>query len=326
MGIKWVRPRDLLNSTPQPGRNHPSLYGPKGVQVRTSEQRDLGDCWFLSSATAVAEDPSRIEAIFNNVRDYNANGAFQMFFYVRGEKVAVHIDDRIPLRVFGPGYKTYYYWLNNGASQDGAWWLVLLEKAFAKLNVNYSNINGGWPGEALRYLTGAPIVNYHPKDFKNNNDLLWKIVTEGMNKNYPMVGGTYQNNSAFNVTDGHAETCLGSLILRNPDGSEHAKLIKMRNPWGRYTYTGPWSNSSDLWTPEFKKQADFGEADHGIFYTPLENWTSEFENLTVAHTGDWKVNSIEGKTSAYTSQGTKWTNEFVWLSNPVKQDVFVECD
>lgn len=128
------------------------------------------------------------------------------------------------------------------------------------------------------------------------------------------------------MTDGHAETCLGSLILRNPDGSEHAKLIKMRNPWGRYTYTGPWSNSSDLWTPEFKKQADFGEADHGIFYTPLENWTSEFMNLTVAHTGDWKVNSIEGKSSAYTSRGTKFTMEFVYFSNPVKQDVFVECD
>lgn len=99
--IAWVRPRDLLNSTPNPGRNHPSLYGPKGVQVRTSEQHFIGDCWFLSSATAVAETPSRIHEIFNNIKDYNANGAFQMFFYVRGEKVAVHIDDRTPMILWG---------------------------------------------------------------------------------------------------------------------------------------------------------------------------------------------------------------------------------
>ena len=65
-----------------------------------------------------------------------------------------------------------------------------------------------------------------------------------------MVGGTPAD-ADYDVTDGHAETCLGSLILYNEDGSEQAKLIKMRNPWGRYTYDGPWSAKSDLWTPAF---------------------------------------------------------------------------
>ena len=50
-----------------------------------------------------------------------------------------------------------------------------------------------------------------------------------MNHNYPMVGGT-GSHPAFHVTDGHAETCLGSLILYNPDGTEHERLIKMRDP------------------------------------------------------------------------------------------------
>jgi len=93
--------------------------------------------------------------------EYNDDGAFQMNFWVRGKLVGVHIDDRIPLTNYGPGYRDQYWWINNRVSYDGAWWLVLLEKAMAKLNVNYSNINSGRPGEALRALTGAPVMNYH---------------------------------------------------------------------------------------------------------------------------------------------------------------------
>lgn len=33
----------------------------------------------------------------------------------------------------------------------------MLEKAFAKLNVNYTGLNSGTPGEALRALTGMPV-------------------------------------------------------------------------------------------------------------------------------------------------------------------------
>lgn len=144
-----------------------------------------------------------------------------------------------------------------------------------------------------------------------------------------MVGGTYSKDSANDVADGHAETCLGSLILKNADGTEHAKLIKMRNPWGSYVYDGPWSRKSDLWTDDFKKQAGFTDAnftdgDDGIFYTPLEDWTTEFQNLWVAHTADWKVNSVEGKISKYKT--SKNVFELVTLTNPIKQDVFVECD
>lgn len=30
-------------------------------------------------------------------------------------------------------------------SNNGAWWMPLLEKAYAKFNVNYQNIEGGSP-------------------------------------------------------------------------------------------------------------------------------------------------------------------------------------
>merc|ERR1711990_1189937 len=81
-GIKWIRPTEFAplgkNQYLNPGKSKPSLFGPKGIQIRTSEQGNLGDCWFLSSATAVAETPSRLEEVFNGITEYSDNGAFQM--------------------------------------------------------------------------------------------------------------------------------------------------------------------------------------------------------------------------------------------------------
>lgn len=47
-------------------------------------------------------------------------------------------------------------------SANGAWWMPILEKAYAKLNQSYTNLAGG-PGElALHDLTGMPIKSYRP--------------------------------------------------------------------------------------------------------------------------------------------------------------------
>jgi len=304
-----------------PGQNQPSLFGPDGVQVRTSQQGVLGDCWFLSSATAVAETPARIHQVFDGTTEYTDTGAFNVFFYVRGERVAVHVDDRIPFEYYGPDYQYQYNWINNRVSYDGAWWLVILEKAFAKLMVNYSNINGGHPCDALRALTNDPCIQYEASTLSEVE--LWDLIVNGENKNYTMVGGT-GNSPNDNVAPGHAETVLGTQVLRNADGSVHEYLVKMRNPWGRYQYDGPWSRKSDLWTPAFKQQADFDEADDGIFYTPLNLWKSEYQRININHTQKWQVEKLDGDKQVYASSQQR--HQWITFNNPVEQDVMVECD
>ena len=98
---------------------------------------------------------------------------------------------------------------------------------------------------------------------------------------------------ASHVANGHAETCLGSLILHNEDGSEHIKLIKMRNSRERSQYDGSRSIKSDLLTQSFIKQENFDYSDDDIFYLPLADWRKEFTNLTFAHIRPWLVSSLE---------------------------------
>ena len=122
-----------------------SLWGADGISVKISEQGNDGDCWFLSQASSLAGYPDRIKALFPGQDKYSEDGVFRVRFFVRGEPVHVIIDDLIPVKGYHSdiGYAVNYPPLSNKPSKAGAWWLVILEKAFAKLNHNYLGINGG---------------------------------------------------------------------------------------------------------------------------------------------------------------------------------------
>lgn len=87
--------------------------------------------------------------------------------YMNAKKYTFNIDDRFPVDIKG---KT----LLAARSPNGAWWLPLLEKAFAKLNVNYMHLDGGFQQQALRALTGMPVTEH--KIPKEDVDTIWNNI------------------------------------------------------------------------------------------------------------------------------------------------------
>ena len=60
--VEWVRIRDKF-----PPSEGYSLWGENGVPtVHDIIQGDLGNCWFIAAASALAEKPGRIEKLFRN--------------------------------------------------------------------------------------------------------------------------------------------------------------------------------------------------------------------------------------------------------------------
>ncbi len=72
--------------------------------------------------------------------------------------------------------------------KGGSLWVPMLEKAYAKGYRSYAAIHGGSGAEALRDLTGAPVVKYSA-EYKNDPDGFWERLTTFDNKGYIMVAG-----------------------------------------------------------------------------------------------------------------------------------------
>jgi len=226
----------------------PNLWGDKGIVPNGVVQGSVGDCWFLSAVSALAEVPERVKRVVWN-DSYDKNGAFRFNFWVKNKWQSVNIDDRLPTNSAGQPFATR-------RSTNGAWWMPLMEKAYAKLDQNYERIIGGLGFEGLRTLTGMPTF-YISHNYGTNatavaeSFTLLKALSE---KNMPMTSPCCHNAKRGRGTDGlisgHAYTLLDVLEL-----STGVKLAKVRNPWNNEHYKGDWSDSSSKWTAALRKEA-----------------------------------------------------------------------
>ena len=163
-----------------------------------------------------------------------------------GRPLKIVIDDRIPLKANPWGLNSDEP-VNSKVSPNGAWWLIMLEKAYAKLNVNYANLDGGVPVQSFRDLTGMPVLKY---EIDNQTDeQFFAIIHDADKRGWPMVAACIY--AVYGLNNMHAYTIIDTVELTK-DGKPYQKLIKMRNPWGTETYNGAWSDGSNLWTEEFR--------------------------------------------------------------------------
>ena len=162
--------------------------------------------------------------------------------YVMGIPVTVTVDEHLPFL-----YKSDDGLVYGDHSVDGGLWMPILEKAAAKLFGNYEMLSGGLMGPAVQTLTGAPF--FDTKHSEVGVDELWDYLTEKLNTNWMVtvasfIGtGSDQDTNEIGVPYRHAFTILGTVKL-----SDDTKLVKVRNPWGKEKYAGPWSDESNDWT------------------------------------------------------------------------------
>lgn len=95
----------------------------------------------------------------------------------------------------------------------------------------------------------------------------------------------------FDLVTSHAYTILGVQELKAGDVTLH-KLIKMRNPWGKEHYTGPWNDDDERWTESFKNQAKLVKANDGIFFMDIESYKKAFTVYNIAHYSNWHTSHI----------------------------------
>lgn len=133
-------------------------------------------------------------------------------------------------------------------------WVILLEKAYAKVYGSYWDIVGGDPVHALRDLTGAPFERI--ENF-SNLDNVWTKLLKANSKNYILTCFTKstsinEEQDKLGIVYGHAYSILDVEDIVDSRGKA-ARVLQIRNPWGKFEWRGDFSDNSSLWTPAHKR-------------------------------------------------------------------------
>lgn len=134
------------------------------IEPNDIRQGNLGNCYLLSSLSSLAERPYIVKKIFHTV-EKNDYGIYSVWFNSNGTWTNIIIDDYFPClnEKAGPAFSR---------ANGNELWVLIIEKAYAKMFGSYHSIEGGNPAVALRDLTGAP---YENKD-EGSQEEMWKYI------------------------------------------------------------------------------------------------------------------------------------------------------
>ena len=244
-------------------------------------QGELGDCYFLTSIGSLCEFPGLIMRLFKT-KETNPDGYYELILHIDGELQIVIVDDYIPIKKYD----------NSAAfaqSKGNEIWVMLLEKAWAKVNGGYLNIISGLPHESLEFLTGMGSLQFNTEN-KNEDDLneykneIVKNIKIADQNNCLISCSTssYGNISNVGLVANHAYTLIDFIQITTSAG-KNIYLFKIRNPWGYKEWNGDWSDKSKLWDSKTKSQVKFDQKEDGIFFMNDKDFFKYFTHIEICY-------------------------------------------
>jgi len=272
--IEWKRPHELVES--------PKMYVGDGKMQLDIVQGSLGDCWFLAALGTVAMHKDLLYRVCPDQtfdKDQGYTGKFEFKFWQYGEWRKVIIDDRLPTE--------YGRMIYTSSASNNEFWSALTEKAYAKLNGNYENLEGGHATEAMVDLTGGT-VEYIEKIDEMDDDELYKLIKTAIGEQGALLTAAIQAKSraqmeaerSDGLVVGHAYSVTNCAKFRMSDGSGHFYLIRLRNPWGACEWNGDFSDSDPRWG-EAGADGDYNRDndEDGEFWMPFKDFARIFTKI-----------------------------------------------
>ena len=230
----------------------------KSASVGTDEviQGYLGDCYFCAAIAALASTPTGMRYLRSMIVD-NGDGTYTVTFgNGRSETVT---SDVATYRSDGS--------LDVAAqvAADGAFWFVILEKAYAALKGSYHDIGDG-THRATDVFADFGLGGSTTTVSRFTADATLQPLLDRANAGVPVTAGGRVGNilqsMGADAGDGHEF----SVLSYDPD----KQLVTLRNPWGTNSGHTPYGAVSTN-----------GDAD-GVFTLRLVDFKREFSDVTVA--------------------------------------------
>ena len=292
--IHWRRPEDFIPSEINENKDA-DLTLRLFNQEREPEPNDIRQgsipCNHLDSAlSALAEKYNLIKRLFKS-DIYNENGVYQVKLCVNGEWTTVVVDDFIPCVPLSPPLVT--------RSQSNELWIVILEKALAKIYDCYYNLTCINIVDFFLTLTGCPSFIYNLENLKNEEkkDIFNKIRNFVVDKKYLVVAISkmtdMENNNEENEEDGSLTVPNFGYTIIDVKTKYKPNLIILRKVWYDERKENNIENYLNNLVNEYPSMGN--EINDSVLALTFTDFLKEFSSFAVCLTKNWEEVHLRGK-------------------------------
>ncbi|XP_040286487.1 calpain-8-like [Bufo bufo] len=270
-GLVWERASELM-------KNAVFIIG--GAEREDIRQGGLLDCWFLASVACLTMNQDCLFRVVPSNQSFEKDyaGIFHFKFWQYGKWIEVVVDDMMPTK-----NKKLKAAKSNTTNE---FWSALLEKAYAKINGSYEALGGGFALESLVDFTGGVGEVYEtakpPADLfqRVQRTLIEKSLTASSTK---FVDGKGETIDKMNVVAGHMYSITGAEEVTCD--KKVVQIIRLRNPWGKTEWNGPFSDKSPEWgkvDPKVRAKLNV-QTEDGETWMPFDDYLKEFKILEICN-------------------------------------------